>query len=247
LFEKYEKQEGITVDREIVEDIYERTKGHPGQVVMLAALYHNMRVITNKEELPTLSQWRAELAEDGFWRELEQSANFRKVIQTLEKTIQIKSELAYWILNRDKDLESKFVDLLQSSNIVRICKKTGTAQAIVDFATPLVRRYICRKLPKLSISPLMSLPLDESGKVDFLKLLEKTIQYMNPFDILSAERKEKNEVTNRALPGPIEQAYDSQFLEVIKKLLNNYARYYTTHCNIALLNSILVVFQGKGL
>lgn len=225
LFAMYEKQEAIVVDREVIEDIYERTKGHPGQVVMLAVLYHNMRVITDREELPTASQWRAELAEDGFWRELEQSANFRRIIQTLENTLQIKSELAYWILNRDKYLKRTVVNLLQSTNIVRVCKKTGTAQAIVDFATPLVRRYICRELPHYAITPLVSLPLNESGDVDFLKLLELTIRHMNPFDILSAERKEVNDVTNRALPGPIEQAYDSQFLEVMKKLLKKYARY----------------------
>ncbi len=67
---QYEGQENIKIDKDILDDMYERTLGHPGQTIILLIAYHENRPQLNEKNSTLLQQWLQFISSDYFRRRL---------------------------------------------------------------------------------------------------------------------------------------------------------------------------------
>ncbi len=123
-----------------------------------------------------------------------------------------------WILNRKLYLDDTIVSKLQQGQIVKDNPFLNSYRIRVDFVTPLVRQYICRKLQGKEQIRLHQIPYLQDKKIDFVKIIEQVVMQMNHWSLLVGDTK-RNDTTRLVHDSNEEQEFDSAFYTTMEAVL----------------------------
>jgi hypothetical protein len=209
LFQQYIDQEGAAIDDKIIEYIFEQTSGAQGLVAMYGKCLDEIR--TELKRVPTFSEWFTYCNSNQFGSIIVQYPNYQKMIKLLENNKNIHETLLAKLYGTE-------LPLIIPSEIytANIFTTEGT------FANPFVRRMVANYFYSILAPPTFyPVPLDDNGLIDFLKIIEDCLSYINPAEILGATPKTANRCNKHVKPGPKEVVYVLAFKRALEKLLSN--------------------------
>lgn len=222
---QWEKQENTSIDILIKKNIFQLSNGAQGAVVMLFKHYVDVlrkRILQQYNREPNYADWYAETLSGEFWNILSQYANFKRMVSAIEST-ELAKQLVQWSLNRQIQLNACAMETFIKSNI--LCVNSGK----VEFASPLVERYLNFKLDKDSVPSLQYMPL-EGDQVDVVTLVCEAVKYMNRFEIISQQPKKPNHMHSKFPESAYEIAYITEFNRVLQHLTRT--RYFNYNVTV---------------
>jgi len=222
LYEQYEKQEQ-PMDPRVKQQIFDETGGAQG-LEQLVGLFYDERFQAKKAPL-SITEWLNYVYSTELLGFVAKFPNFKKMalflLENKPLSVRCCSFLAKMAgsMERLQSADTPEVTELLRRNILR--ETSG-----LDFASPLVRRFVLSRLVQTS-SPLSELPLlevDQGAVLDMPKLVLEVVKAMNPLEIASAKRKKTNNASiiregkPRHPPGPKEATYVQQFTSTLLQI-----------------------------
>jgi hypothetical protein len=208
LFQQYIDQEGAAIDGKIIQYIFEQTSGAQGLVAMYGNCLDEIRTELKREL--TFSEWFTYCNSNQFGSTILKYVNYQKMLKLLENKNLHETLLA--------KLYGTEPPLIIPSEIYtgNIFTPQGT------YANPFVRRLVASYFYSMPAPPeFYTVPLDDNLQIDFLKMIEDSLSYINPAEILGATPRRTNECNKHATPGPKEVVYALAFKRALEKLLHN--------------------------
>ncbi len=225
LFAQYIDQEKIELNVRVIDIIFRETAGAPGLTAMYGAALEAWRQDNGRP--PSLPEWTRYVSSKAFFDSIKSHTNYQRMGNLLLAHPEILTKLGVAFLNDAKGdiLRREEEELLKQANLVAI-PKIGFVS--YKFANPFAKALLISLYGARKVKAYKHKLMDDQ-KLDFLHLVQCTLENMAPTDLIFHARHKENKACSQCMPGYKEANYRATFAstKVLERIIENVSKFST--------------------